>query len=267
MEIKSSPNSSLPDNQTITIVPETELDSNKIEEIDVSVKAVTKRNKSRMEKLAKTPVVVPALKSLNIAADEFLRLQLSCPTLNFMRKAEMDKTVITTRDGSKFQIIQKNNYYLRKCVFANKKTLIDTETLLVPESCRERVLATAHESLFAGHFSHRKTEMLVKTQFFWPCMSAQIRRFVRSCPVCQTHTMVRPAPAPLGRIPIITEPFSHISMDLIGPLNPCTSEGHRYVLTIIDVASGYPEAVPMKNIDSISVAEALVTFFLNLGFQ
>jgi transposase InsO family protein len=54
-------------------------------------------------------------------------------------------------------------------------------------------------------------------------------------------------------------------MDIIGPLSPPSSEGHRYILSIVDMATRFPEAIPLKNIDTISVAEALVSVFARVG--
>ena len=41
--------------------------------------------------------------------------------------------------------------------------------------------------------------------------------------------------------------------------------GHRYILTLVDFATRYPKAVPLKNIDTETVAEALVDIFSRLG--
>ena len=54
-------------------------------------------------------------------------------------------------------------------------------------------------------------------------------------------------------------------MDIVGPLNPASSAGHKYILPVIDWATGFPEAVPLKTIDSISIAEALLTVFSGVG--
>ena len=62
-------------------------------------------------------------------------------------------------------------------------------------------------------------------------------------------------------MPVFNEPFSRVSMDIIGPLFPSTSEGYKYVLTVIDFSTGFPEALPLKNIASISVAKALLQIF------
>ena len=54
-------------------------------------------------------------------------------------------------------------------------------------------------------------------------------------------------------------------MDIVGPLTPSSSAGHKYILTVIDWATGFPEAIPLKAIDSISVSEALLTIFSRVG--
>ena len=50
-------------------------------------------------------------------------------------------------------------------------------------------------------------------------------------------------------------------MDLVGPIFPPSNAGHRYILTFIDYATRYPEAIPLKNISTESVAEALVAIY------
>ena len=61
----------------------------------------------------------------------------------------------------------------------------------------------------------------------------------------------RTKPVQLVKMPIIETQFSCISIDIVGPLNPASSAGHKYILTVIDWATGFPEAVPLM-IDIIS---------------
>ena len=71
--------------------------------------------------------------------------------------------------------------------------------------------------------------------------------------------------APLGRIPLIDVPFQRVAMDLIGPIHPVSDRGHRYILTIVDYATRYPEAVPLANIDTQTVAESLIDVYSRVG--
>ena len=54
-------------------------------------------------------------------------------------------------------------------------------------------------------------------------------------------------------------------MDLIGPIKPAAESGNRYILTVVDYATQYPEAVALKNIDSVTVAEALLDVWSRVG--
>ena len=53
-------------------------------------------------------------------------------------------------------------------------------------------------------------------------------------------------------------PFHRIPVDLIGPINPMSARKHRYILTIVDMATRYPKVIPLVNIDMENVAEALI---------
>ena len=70
---------------------------------------------------------------------------------------------------------------------------------------------------------------------------------------------------PLGKTPLMDLPFKRVAMGLIGPIMPASDKGHRYVLTLVDYATRYPEAVPLKNIDTETVAEALLDLYSRIG--
>jgi transposase InsO family protein len=63
----------------------------------------------------------------------------------------------------------------------------------------------------------------------------------------------------------MTEPFQRIAVDIVGPLQPVTDRGNRYILTIIDYATRYPEAIALQGIEAERVAEALVEVFSRVG--
>ncbi len=139
--------------------------------------------------------------------------------------------------------------------------------LVVPEEQRLKVLTVSHEGLMSGHCGIRRTTERVLSNFFWPGVNTDIVRHVRSCDICQkTAPKGKQGRAPLVSMPVVKEPFKRVSVDLIGPIVPCSERGHRYILTVTDYATRYPEAVPLKNIDTITVAEALLEIYTRLGF-
>ena len=66
-------------------------------------------------------------------------------------------------------------------------------------------------------------------------------------------------------MPRIDVPFRRVATYLIGPLKPVTYNKNRFILTLVDYATRYPEAVPLASIDTETVAEALVSIFSRVG--
>ena len=66
-------------------------------------------------------------------------------------------------------------------------------------------------------------------------------------------------------MPVIDVPFQRVAIDIIGPLNPRTTHGNKYILTLVDYATRYPEAVALPSIEAERVAEALLEMFCRLG--
>ncbi|GFY34150.1 retrovirus-related Pol polyprotein from transposon 412 [Trichonephila clavipes] len=93
-----------------------------------------------------------------------------------------------------------------------------------------------------------------------------VEEFVKTCDSCQRVGKPRDkAKAPLKLVPIISEVFSKINIDTVGPL-PVSTKQNRYLITSICVASKYPEAIPVESITSPNVIDALLSIFSRLGF-
>ena len=138
--------------------------------------------------------------------------------------------------------------------------------LVVPQKFRVHVLKLAHESILGGHQGPKKTTDKVLSNFFWPGIHSDILRFCRSCDICQrTISKGRVSKVPLGSMPIIDTPFQRIAMDIVGPIHPMTERGNRYILTLVDYATRYPEAVPLPSIETTRVAEAMMNIFSRVG--
>lgn len=97
-------------------------------------------------------------------------------------------------------------------------------------------------------------------------MQADAKRFVASCDLCQRTTPKgHTTRAPLVRVPVIETPFQRVAIDIVGPLNPKSAQGNRYILTMVDYATRYPDAVALPSVETERVAEALVEMFSRVG--
>nr|XP_034335107.1 uncharacterized protein LOC117692141 [Crassostrea gigas]XP_034335108.1 uncharacterized protein LOC117692141 [Crassostrea gigas] len=83
--------------------------------------------------------------------------------------------------------------------------------LIVPRKYRTIVMKIAHETLMGGHLGSKKTTDRVVSEFYWPGIQSDIRRFCRSCDVCQRTI-------PKGKVPAV--PLGHMDykIDMGGKL-------------------------------------------------
>ncbi len=139
-----------------------------------------------------------------------------------------------------------------------------TTQLLVPRSRREMIFQAAHCTPMAGHLGEAKTRERIMARFFWPGIHENVRRWCAACRECQLVNPPATAKAPLRPLPLMEVPFERIGMDLIGPLER-SARGHRFALVLVDYATRYPEAVPLRSISAKSVAEALFRLISRVG--
>ncbi|KAK3548312.1 hypothetical protein QTP70_009582 [Hemibagrus guttatus] len=138
------------------------------------------------------------------------------------------------------------------------------DLLVVPHSRTALLLYLAHTHLLGGHLGLRNTLEKLKDHFTWPRMQTEVQAFCRTCPSCQQMAPQKPAPAPLIPLPVIGVPFKRVSMDLIGPL-PKSAQGHKYILVMMDYATTYPDAVPLRKATSPNIARELLMLFSHVG--
>ena len=136
--------------------------------------------------------------------------------------------------------------------------------ILVPKGRRKKVLELAHTSTLAGHFGGKKTFARLSGRFLWPRMWLEVKDFVRSCGGCQKASRKDKARAPLQPLQVESEPFSKVAYDLVGPL-PKSTRGYRYILTMMDLFSKFPAAVPLKRVDNTTVLDAMMGVFASYG--
>ncbi|XP_076469672.1 uncharacterized protein LOC143300003 [Babylonia areolata] len=229
--------------------------------VDPEVGAVETRAMAHKKRTPEKPL--PASKPLigQIGPEQVLQMQQDDDTLKRVRE--------NAESGQQFKV--------RSCTvhFEKRKKLLyrvysgptgSYSQLVVPKSLRDEVMHLAHDSAMAGHMAAKKTRERVWQSFYWPGMCSDIRRYCSSCDQCQ-RTISRGLikKAPLEKMPLLDEPFRRVAVDLVGPITPASERGYRYILVMVDYATRYPEAVPLKSIETETVAEALFDMWSRLG--
>ncbi|XP_058869672.1 uncharacterized protein LOC131720990 [Acipenser ruthenus] len=136
--------------------------------------------------------------------------------------------------------------------------------LMVPPSCRPEVMRLAHDVPFAGHLGVDKTRDRILTRFYWAGLYTEVAKYVATCPECQRVAPGRMRPAPLVPLPIVSTPFERVAMDIVGPVLPSDS-GYTHILVMVDYATRYPEAVPLRSTSATAIAKELSQIMARVG--
>jgi hypothetical protein len=124
---------------------------------------------------------------------------------------------------------------------------------LLPARFRSAAVLSLHN---IHHPGVRASRRLVCSSFCWPKMGSFVSALVRNCIQCQKSKVHRHVTLQAAHIPVPVRRFSHIHVDLVGPLP--RSSGFSYLFTVIDRTTRWPEAVPLTSTTAADCAAALL---------
>ena len=143
---------------------------------------------------------------------------------------------------------------LRKIPMGNFNLFVDVSNgparPFVPFSWRRKIFDTIHG---LGHPGIERTRQMVRDKFVWPSLRADISRWARNCLHCQRSKVGRHTVPPIHEFAVPNRRFSHVHADIT--MMP-ESDGHRYLLTMVDRFSRWPAAFPLKDITTETVVNA-----------
>ncbi|KAK3792218.1 hypothetical protein RRG08_035975 [Elysia crispata] len=125
---------------------------------------------------------------------------------------------------------------------------------IVPPDFRRTVFDVVHN---LSHPGVKATVKMVSDKSVWHGMRKQVSRWVKECHHCQSSKIQNHTKAPLEHFSVPEKRFSHINIDIVGPLP--FSSGFTYLLTIIDRNTRWPEAIPLRGITTSECVHALIT--------
>ena len=130
--------------------------------------------------------------------------------------------------------------------------------LVLPACLREEVLHSMHDAKWAGHFGQHNTIHRIAKSYWWPGMSADVLKYVRSCTACQTRNF---SPQMRVRTPVVDDKvprlFERLSVDIQGEFTK-SRRGNRWIVTFLDIHSRWIEGFCVSSINAEDVARLLV---------
>ncbi len=121
---------------------------------------------------------------------------------------------------------------------------------VVPLVDRPAVFAAFHGLAHAGT---RATKQLIAARVMWRGLNSDMAAWVRNCQQCERAKVSRQHTAAVQPIAIPAKRFTHIHVDIVGPL-PAATCGSRYLFTVVDRSSRWLEALPMRDIATATCA-------------
>ena len=118
---------------------------------------------------------------------------------------------------------------IAECKVNSHNQLTFRGRLWVPENelLRTKIIQQMHDSKACGHPGRDSTAQIISRQYFWPRMSADVRRFVRNCDACGRNKAWRDQRMGfLKPLPVPDQIWKEISIDFIVELpksNGCTN--------------------------------------------
>ncbi|XP_047260934.1 uncharacterized protein K02A2.6-like [Capsicum annuum] len=98
----------------------------------------------------------------------------------------------------------------------------------------ERIMNEVHSGVCGSHMNgYVLAKKIMQAGYYWLTMERDCFRFVRKCHQCQIHgDLIHSPPSELHPMSA-PWPFVAWGIDVIGPIEPKTSNGHRFILSII----------------------------------
>ena len=140
---------------------------------------------------------------------------------------------------------------------------VNFKQLCLPKHYRPKCLRLSHEKF--GHLGRNKMIGHLRKLFYWPSLTSDVANHCKSCDVCQRHAKQSPKVLPMHEREVVTVPSEQVCVDLVGPF-PTAKGGFKFLLTYVDMATRWPEVVPLRKTTTRVTINQLQAIFCRNGF-
>ena len=130
---------------------------------------------------------------------------------------------------------------------------------VVPKSMRQEVCYQLHDApTSGGHFAVEKTLARIRHRFWWPFMRSNVKRHIATCDRCAARsTAGKNRRAELQSTQVFNS-YKVIAADILGPVTLASKFKAKYISVISDLYTKYVVTVPLKDMTTATVANAIV---------
>ena len=121
-----------------------------------------------------------------------------------------------------------------------------------------------HSESTRGHSGMNKARQKVTRRYYWKRMTDDIKEYVWTCDRCQRKKTIQLQKTQISMrsIPIPQKIFGQIGIDLVTMVE---SQGYKYILTVCDFFTKWPELIPIKDKKASTIAKELYLIFTRYG--
>ena len=161
------------------------------------------------------------------------------------------------------QLLNSSSLQIQTSTVGREQLLCDVSSgrrrPLVPLAWRKKTFLAVHT---LAHPGIRASRRLMSSRFVWKGMATDVGRWCKECQACQKAKITTQPSAPVQPIPVPSRRFTHIHVDLVGPLTAST-EGFTHVMTIIDMTTRWMEVLPLASTTATACADAIVAGWIS----
>ncbi|GFT33718.1 transposon Tf2-6 polyprotein [Trichonephila clavipes] len=165
----------------------------------------------------------------NAVADALSRIEVNQISNSFLDFEALSKAQLEDNELQSFQNDEKSSLVFKRVPSPVSATelICDTSTgsprPFVPHNFRRTIFEHFHN---LAHPGVAASFQLIASRYVWPNMRKTVKDWVQNCIACQRSKVHRHTKTPLGTFALPDARFSHIHVDLIGPLP--SSEGKSF---------------------------------------